>query len=163
MSAWQLLIFRPVPFSKADFVYSPVVLVVDNSTEMLEFLRCYLSRHGLHVLSATSGQECLELVRTHPVDIVVLGVVMPGMDGFQTCAALKAMSNAREIPVLFLTAKGDKETHLAGIKLGICELLAKPIRGQDLLERIHTQLAVRRWEQELDGISVMTLNDEMRL
>jgi DNA-binding response OmpR family regulator len=152
-----------MPFAKLDSVSSPVILVVDNSVEMVEFLRCYLSRHGLHVLSATNGQECLETVRTHPVDIVVLDVVMPGMDGFQTCAALKAMSDAQEIPVLFLTAKDDNETRLAGIKLGICEFLTKPVRGHDLLECIRTQLAVRRWEQELDGISAMTFHDEMRL
>jgi DNA-binding response OmpR family regulator len=85
------------------------------------------------------------------------------MDGLQTCAALKAASDTHEIPVLFLTARDDNQTRLAGIKLGICEFLTKPIRGQDLLERIRTQLAVRRWAQELDGISGMSFNDEMRI
>lgn len=150
-------------FQKDDFVSSPVVLVVDNSLEMVEFLQCYLSRHGMRVLSATSGQECLDLVRRHQVDLIVLDVVMPGMDGFQTCAALKAMSDTQGLPILFLTAKDDNQTRLAGIKLGICEFLTKPIRGQELLERIRTQLTVRRWEQELDGISSLALNDEMRL
>lgn len=152
-----------MPFSKDDFVFSSTVLVVDNSVEMVEFLQCYLSRHGMHVLSATSGQECLELVRRYQVDLIILDVVMPGMDGFQTCAALKAMSDTQGIPILFLTAKDDTQTRLTGIKLGICEFLTKPIRGQELLERIRTQLAVRRWEQELDGISIRSLPDEMRL
>jgi DNA-binding response OmpR family regulator len=152
-----------MPFSKTDFVSSPVVLVVDDNPDMVEFLRCYLSRQGMRVLSAHSGQECLQIARQQPVDLVVLDVMMPGMDGFQTCQALKSMPDTCEIPILFLTARDDNQARLAGIRLGISEFLTKPIRGQELLERIRTQLAVRRWEQELDGISSIALNDEMRL
>lgn len=130
---------------------------------MVEFLRLYLSWHGMQVLPAYSGRECLDLARRHPVDIVVLDVLMPGMDGFETCAALKAAPVTRGLPILFLTAKDDNQTRLAGIKLGICEFLTKPIRGQELLQRIRTQLAVRRWEQELDGISGGAVHDEMQM
>lgn len=146
-----------------DSVPSPTVLVVDDNAEMVEFLTLYLSRHGMHVLSAYSGKQCLELASQHRVDIVVLDVMMPELSGVETCRALKAMPATQTLPVLFLTAKDDKNTRLAGIKEGICEFLTKPIRGRELLERISLQLTVREWERELDKISSFASADELQI
>jgi DNA-binding response OmpR family regulator len=147
----------------SDFVSSPTVLVVDDNAEMVEFLKLYLSHHGMQVLSAYSGKQCLELVTQHKVDIVVLDVMMPEMSGIETCQALKAMPATRAIPVLLLTAKDDKDIRIAGIKSGICEFLTKPIRGRELLERISLQLTVRQWEQKLDRLSELPPADELQV
>lgn len=146
--------------SPSDFVTSPTILVVDDNAEMVEFLNLYLSHHGMQVLSAYSGKQCLELASQRQVDIVVLDVMMAEMSGIETCQALKAMPATREIPVLLLTAKDDKDTRLAGIKSGICEFLTKPIRGRELLERISLQLTVRKWEKKLDQLSECPSADE---
>jgi len=146
-----------------DSVSSPTVLVVDDNAEMVEFLNLYLSQHGLRVLPAYSGGECLEIANREFIDLIVLDVMMPGMNGIETCRALKALPMTRQIPVLFLTAKDDRNTRLAGIELGISEFLAKPIRGRELLERIQTQLAVRQWEHELDVYSEAPSFDELRI
>lgn len=147
----------------SDSVSLPTILVVDDNAEMVEFLNIYLSRHGMRVLPAYSGKQCLELVSQHRVDIVVLDVMMPEMSGIETCQALKAMPATRAIPVLLLTAKDDKDTRLAGIKSGICEFLTKPIRGRELLERITLQLTVRQWEQQLDQLTEESPADELQV
>lgn len=146
-----------------DSVSFPTVLVVDDNAEMVEFLSLYLSQHGLRVLPAYSGGQCLDIASQELVDLVVLDVMMPGMNGIETCKALKALPTLRSIPVFFLTAKDDQNTRLAGIELGICEFLTKPIRGRELLERIQTQLAVRHWERELDAQSVSASLEELRI
>ncbi len=150
---------RFLPYS----VSSPTVLVADDNTEMVEFLRTYLSRQGMRVLTAYSGPQCLEIARQWAVDVIVLDVVMPGMDGIETCVALKALPTTREDPVLLLTAKADNATRLAGIRAGICEFLTKPIRGKVLLECIRTQLKVRQWERRLDELSHAVFPDELQV
>jgi len=146
-----------------DFVSLPTILVVDDNAEMVEFLTLYLSRNGLRVLPAYSGRQCLELASQEAIDLIVLDVMMPEMSGIETCRALKALPMTREIPILFLTAKDDNATRLAGIKSGICEFLTKPIRGPELLERIRLQLTVRGWEQALDHLSEVPSVDEVQV
>jgi DNA-binding response OmpR family regulator len=162
-SAWLLLFPEYMGIVRSDSVSSPTILVVDDNAEMVEFLNIYLSRHGMRVLSAYSGRQCLELASRQLIDVVVLDVMMPEMSGLEICRTLKALPATRDIPVLFLTAKDDSDTRLAGIKLGICEFLTKPIRGRELLERIHLQLAVRQWERELDQLSRGTAVDELQM
>ena len=162
-SARQLLIVGAMSVHISDSVSFPTVLVVDDNAEMVEFLNLYLSQHGLRVLSAYSGRQCLEIASRELIDLIVLDVMMPGMNGIETCQALKELPMLRQIPILFLTAKDDRNTRLAGIDLGISEFLPKPIRGRELLERIQTQLAVRQWERELDSHSGTTSLDEMRV
>lgn len=146
-----------------DSVSSPAVLVVDDNAEMVEFLHLYLSRHGMRVFLAYSGQQCIEIAHQQPLDIIVLDVMMPGLSGLETCAALKASPHTAAIPVLLLTAKDDNDTRLKGIRLGICEFLTKPIRGKELLTRIRTQFAMRQWEHQLDEISGTVLLDEVQM
>ena len=144
-------------------VSSTTILVVDDNAEMVEFLRIYLSRHGMRVLLAYDGRQCLEMVRREPIDIIVLDVMMPGMDGITTCTALKSLPEASDIPVLLLTAKDDNTTRLAGIEAGICEFLTKPVRGKILLDYIRSQLAVRQWERKLDQLSDDAFSDEIQM
>jgi DNA-binding response OmpR family regulator len=117
----------------------------------VEILTRLLSRHGLHALHAYSGRECLDIVRNHVVDVIVLDVMMPGMDGLEVCKALKAM--ATPPPVILLTAKDDMATRAAGMSLGVSEFVVKPVNNRDLLARIQTQLSTRQWEREIDRTS----------
>jgi DNA-binding response OmpR family regulator len=141
----------------ADFVTAPTILVVDDNPDMVDLLTRYLKRQGMRVLPAFNGQQCLDQVRHNAVDVIVLDVMMPGMNGLEVCTALKAMPASRSTPVILLTAKDDIETRLAGIRLGVSEFLTKPVRGKDLLACIRTQIEVGRWlgelEQELESLS----------
>jgi DNA-binding response OmpR family regulator len=130
---------------------SATVLVVDDNKDMVEILTRLLSRHGLQALHAYSGQECLDIVRSHPVDVIVLDVMMPGMNGLEVCAALKELATSP--PVILLTAKDDMSTRAAGMALGVSEFVVKPVNNRDLLARIQTQLSTRQWEREIDRTS----------
>jgi DNA-binding response OmpR family regulator len=131
---------------------------VDDSPEMVELLARYFSTHGMTVISAHNGYQCLEQMKQKAVDVIVLDVMMPGMDGLEVCAALKASPATCTIPIILLTAKDDKETRLAGMRLGVSEFLTKPVRGRDLLARVQTQIRVRHWlgdlERELEGLAL---------
>src|SRR2546430_6237497 len=127
------------------------VLVVDDNKNTVDILTRLLVRHNLTVLRAYNGPKCLETVRTYPVDVLLLDVMMPGMDGLAVCAELQQIAPA--LPVILVTAKDDMTTRAAGMALGVSEFVVKPVNHADLLARIQTQLAVRRWEQEADRVS----------
>jgi DNA-binding response OmpR family regulator len=126
------------------------VLVVDDNKQTVDILTHVLVRHERRVLQAYNGPECLETVRTQPVDVVLLDVMMPGMDGLAVCAELKRIAPA--LPIILVTAKDDMTTRAAGIALGVSEFVAKPVNHADLLARIQTQLSVRRLEQEAERV-----------
>jgi DNA-binding response OmpR family regulator len=124
------------------------VLVVDDNKDTVDILTRLLLRRGMTVLRAYTGSECLETVRSHPVDVILLDVMMPGMDGLEVCGELKRLSPA--LPIILVTAKDDMTTRAAGMALGVSEFVVKPVNHADLLARIQTQLSVRRLEQEAD-------------
>lgn len=128
----------------------PTVLVVDDDPQVVDTLTRFLARHGMATRAAYNGRECLEQVRQETVDIIVLDVVMPGMSGLEVCAALKDLSATRSIPIILLTARDDLETRLQAVRLGVSELVLKPVRGKDLLALIHTHLEVSRKARETE-------------
>ena len=132
-------------------VSQATVLVVDDNRDTVDILTLLLVRHNLTVLRAYNGPGCLETVRTYPVDVLLLDVMMPGMDGLAVCAELKRI--APTLPIILVTAKDDMTTRAAGMALGVSEFVVKPVNHADLLARIQTQLSVRRWEQEADRVS----------
>jgi DNA-binding response OmpR family regulator len=127
------------------------VLVVDDNHDVVDILTRLLTRHGLTAVGAYSGKECLTVVRSRPVDVIVLDVMMPEMDGLEVCQELKQMSSS--IPVILLTAKDDMATRAAGMELGVSEFVVKPINNRDLLARIQTQIDTRQWERDIDRTS----------
>jgi DNA-binding response OmpR family regulator len=131
-------------------ITSPTVLVVDDSPDLVEVLSLFLTRQGMTVLCAYDGRECLEKVREHAVDVIILDIMMPGMDGLEVCAALQEMPSSRSVPIVLLTAKDDIKTRLAGVELGVSEFVVKPVRGKDLLARVQTQIEVSRNLRALD-------------
>jgi DNA-binding response OmpR family regulator len=94
-----------------------VLLVIDDTKDMVDSLTRFLLRHGMTVLQAYNGAECLETVRSHTVDVVLLDVAMPGMDGLAVCAELKQISPA--LPIIFMTTRAamDLPKGAAGIDL----------------------------------------------
>jgi len=130
---------------------SATVLVVDDNKDAVDIISRLLAQHGLNALRAYSGQECLELVRSCIVDVIVLDVMMPGMDGLEVCRHLKQVAPA--LPIILLTAKDDMATRAAGMSLGVSEFVVKPVNNRDLIARIKTQLSTRQWEREIDQTS----------
>ena len=107
-----------------------------------------LSKHGLSVIGASNGSECLDIVRSQPVDLIILDVMMPVMDGLEVCHQLKKLNAA--IPIILLTARDDMTTRAAAMDLGVSEFVAKPVNNQDLLNRVRMQLRNLEWNKTAD-------------
>ena len=132
------------------------ILVVDDNVEVVDILTYLLKRSGLTVFPAYSGDECLEIVRTQPIDVVILDVMMPKKDGLAVCEELKQISPT--LPVILLTARDDMQTRSKGMALGVSEFVVKPVNNRDLLARVQTQIHAREWEREIDQTSATIAN-----
>jgi DNA-binding response OmpR family regulator len=126
----------------------PTILVVDDNKGVLEFLLLLLSKHGLSAIGTSSGSQCLDIVNSQNVDLVILDVMMPVMDGLEVCRQLKRVKAA--MPIILLTARDDMMTRAAAMDLGVSEFVAKPVNNQDLLNRIRVQLRNLIWDKTAD-------------
>lgn len=127
------------------------ILIVDDDPNTVEILRRWLDREGYAVASADNGPACLDTLGREAVDVIVLDVMMPGMDGLQVCEQLRANAAWRSIPVVLLTAKDDMETRSRGMVLGVSEYLTKPVNKVDLLARLRSQLHSRELGRRLEA------------
>ncbi len=117
------------------------ILVADDNDEMRETLSRIFSFYQFEVVTAANGQEALELAQqTHP-DLIIMDGMMPVMDGFEACKALKSKSETRDIPIIFLTAKyTDPEHRITGLELGCDDYMLKPFNSKELVTRAKTIL-----------------------
>ena len=132
-----------------ETIKGAIVLIVDDSPTNLSVLFKYLSEMGLKVLVAQSGESALEQITYERPDIILLDVLMPDMDGFETCRRLKAHESTREIPVIFMTALSDKENIVAAFEVGAVDYIPKPFHQEEVLARLATHLTLQRQRMEL--------------
>ncbi len=127
----------------------PVVLVVDDDLTMRMLVRASLERAGFKVEELTDGNQVLSsLSRIHP-DVILLDVMMPGMDGFATCAALRQLSEGKQIPVMMMTGLQDLESINRAYEMGATDFITKPINLAILPHRIHY---LHRANQAFEGV-----------
>lgn len=127
-----------------------VVLVVDDNRDAVEILTLLLRAQNFRTVAAYGGAECLEIARSQPIDLILLDVSMPEMDGLTVCEELQKEERTRSIPVILVTARDDHETRVAGMKLGVSEFLSKPFNKAELLERVRGQLIARALARQMD-------------
>ncbi len=124
------------------------ILIVDDQTNSIEVLRGILSSY--ETVHATIGEQALEMVRSDAApDLILLDVMMPGMDGFEVCRRLKADEKTRDIPIIFLTARGEAEDEVRGLELGAVDYINKPFQTAVVRARVHTHLSLRMAYLEL--------------
>jgi two-component system KDP operon response regulator KdpE len=114
-----------------------LILVVDDEPKMIRFVRMNLELEGYQVAEGSNGMEALEKVRDELPDLVLLDVMMPEMDGFETLARLREIST---VPVIMLTVKGDEEDRIRGLELGADDYVTKPFSPRELASRIRAVL-----------------------
>ncbi len=124
------------------------LLLVDDSPAMIQLLARMLAGTG-RLRFATSGLAALEQLRLAPADLVLLDAEMPGMSGFEVCAAMKADPALADVPVIFVTSHSGTEFELQGLDAGAVDFIAKPVSEPLLLARVRTQLRVKRLTDEL--------------
>jgi phosphoserine phosphatase RsbU/P len=125
------------------------VLLVDDNLSNLKLLLGVLQGQGLAVSVARSGTETLERLLHLTPDLILLDVLMPGLNGFDTCRCIKAQSAYRDIPILFMTALTDIDSKLQGFAAGGVDYVTKPFETSEVLARVHTHLTMRRLHQRL--------------
>ncbi|MGC6456374.1 MAG: response regulator [Coraliomargaritaceae bacterium] len=126
----------------------PRILVVDDQPINVKLLQRKLERHELNVLVATNGLECIQIVRDQAPDLILLDVMMPEMDGIETCRRLKADPNTATIPVLFVSARTSKENKLEGLQAGAVDYITKPIDLEETLARVRTHLRLQEMHRQ---------------
>jgi sigma-B regulation protein RsbU (phosphoserine phosphatase) len=125
------------------------ILVVDDSPINLQVLVRTLDGTSYRILAATSGKSALDIAQRIRPDLILLDVMMPGMDGFEVCRAIKGNDATRDIVIIFLSALGEVEDKVAGLQLGAVDYITKPIQAEEVLARVSNHLNVQRLQRQL--------------
>jgi two-component system phosphate regulon response regulator PhoB len=134
------------------------ILVVDDEEDILELVRHHLKREGYAVQCADSGEKALTAARSGPVDLIVLDLMLPGIDGLEVTRQLKNAPQTKHIPILMLTAKGEESDVVTGLELGADDYVTKPFSPRILIAR--TRAIMRRGSREtIDETAVIRVHD----
>lgn len=125
------------------------ILIVDDTPNNIKILMDVLNNVGYEVSVAKSGEIALEKLPFIQPDLILLDVMMPGIDGFETCRRLKADKSTKNIPVIFMTALSDSVNKLAGLQMGAVDYITKPIEIEEVLARINIHLELKNTQQAL--------------
>ena len=123
--------------------YKPMVMIIDDMVKNLQVLAAALFNEGYEINMAESAKTALESLETTRPDIILLDVNMPEMDGFELCRILKTKPATKDIPIIFVTAKNDKEELLKGFEAGAVDYVTKPFDIKELLVRLKTHLDLK--------------------
>jgi DNA-binding response OmpR family regulator len=140
-----------------------IILAVDDKPENLSLLFDLLDGKGYEVLVSQNGESAVERAQATQPDLILLDVMMPGIDGFETCRRLKAMRATQTIPVIFMTAVTDTDEKLKGFELGAVDYITKPIQAKEVLARVHTHLTIQRLQQEMKAALQREAEQKRRL
>lgn len=121
---------------------SRLILVVDDEPRMIRFIRMNLELEGYQVVEAKNGLQALDQVRQHLPDLVIMDVMMPEMDGFETLRMLREIST---VPVILLTVKSEEEDRIHGLELGADDYITKPFSPRELNSRVNAVLRRAEW------------------
>jgi len=133
-----------------DFPEDSSILVVDDTTTNLGIVFNILTNIGFNVTTENNGESAIKQVEYNPPDLILLDVVMPGIDGFETCKRLKKNSATCDIPVIFMTADSDTDSKVKGLNIGAVDYITKPFHEEELLARIKTHLQLRNLTKNLE-------------
>ena len=116
------------------------VLLVDDEEDILDLLRYNLEREGIQVNTATNGRDALKLAKSERPDLVVLDIMMPGMDGVEVCNELRRTPGLEETLIVFLTARTEDYSHIAGYEAGGDDYINKPVRPKVFVNKVQALL-----------------------
>ena len=135
------------------------ILVVEDEEDILELVRYNLSREGYQVICVTSGEEVLKKTGSEALDLIVLDLMLPGIDGLEVTKILKIDSKTQDIPIVMLTAKGDEADIVTGLELGADDYITKPFSPRILIARIRAILRRKTTNASMDDTSVIQIHE----
>ena len=116
------------------------ILIVDDEEDILEFLSYNLNKEGYQVFTATDGNTAITLAKKELPHLILLDVMMPGIDGIETCRELRSLPGLQDVIIAFLTARSEDYSHIAGFDAGADDYINKPIKPRVLVSRIQALL-----------------------
>ncbi|MDY6939288.1 MAG: response regulator [Cyanobacteriota bacterium] len=125
------------------------ILIVDDNPTNLEVLSGVMANSGWEILVALDGESAIEQIEYAQPDLVILDVMMPGIDGFETCYRIKSNAELSDIPIIFMTALSDIKDKVKGFSLGAIDYITKPFQTEEVLARVKTHLKIRELTQQL--------------
>jgi signal transduction histidine kinase len=131
------------------FAPSETVLVVDDNAHNRALAEAHLAAAGYRVELAEGGEQALNMIAERAPDLVLLDVVMPRMDGFETCARIRKLKRSGDVPIVFLTALTDMSSHQRAMDSGVDDFLTKPINRTELLLRVRSLLRIKKLNDDL--------------
>ncbi len=133
------------------------ILIVDDEQDLLDMIEYNLRQQDYDVLTADNGQLGIQIAIENKPNLVLLDVMMPGMDGIEVCDRMKEDTDLRQIPIIFLTARGDEKTEIEGLNKGADDYITKPISTSKLLSRIKAVL--RRYAENQEELQQVKVHD----
>jgi DNA-binding response OmpR family regulator len=137
--------------SKSDAPDIPIILLVDDNAINLQMLHQTLAGQNYKLLSARSGEDALRIAQKAVPDLILLDIMMPGIDGYETCTRLKADEATRNAVIIFLTALQDTREKVRGLSLGAVDFITKPFDPDEVVARVSRQLEVHFKQKRLLG------------
>lgn len=134
------------------------ILAVDDEEDILELVRFNLAREGFEVITAETGEKALKLSRTEAIDLIILDLMLPGMDGLEVTRRLKADEKHRHVPIIMLSAKGEEADIVTGLELGADDYVPKPFSPRILVARTKAVLRRKR-EPAGEQQSILRIHD----
>ena len=126
-----------------------IILIVDDMPDNLDVLVSYLEYHQYEIIVANSGEEAIQRIESHMPDIILMDIIMPGMNGVDTCRLIKTNIQTKDIPIIFMTALSDMVDKIKGFEAGGVDYITKPFHLDELLARVKTHLTIKNMQQEL--------------
>ncbi|MEK0179597.1 MAG: hybrid sensor histidine kinase/response regulator [Oscillatoriales cyanobacterium] len=127
-----------------------IILIVDDNQTNLDVLFELLRNYGFKVLVAQDGESAIEQIEYIHPDLILLDIMMPGIDGFETCRRLKADPPTQDIPIIFMSALSDTLDKVKGFQTGAVDYITKPFQHEEVLSRIETHLTIRSLQKKLE-------------
>lgn len=134
------------------------ILLVDDEPDILEFLSYNLKKEGYTTYTALNGKQALEIARKHAPNLIILDVMMPEIDGIETCRELRSIDGLSDVLIAFLTARGEDYSQIAGFDAGADDYITKPIKPRVFVSRIKALLR-RVGETTEEKVAIMELGD----
>ena len=116
------------------------ILIVDDEPDILELIAYNLNKEGYLYITASNGLEAIQMAKKHLPDLILLDIMMPKLDGIETCRQLRAMPEFKNTYMVFLTARSEEYSEISGFNVGADDYIAKPIKPRALISRINAIL-----------------------
>lgn len=133
------------------------ILLVDDEVDILEFIGYNLEKEGYRIVKAENGRTAITMAKKYTPDLILLDLMMPELDGIETCELIRAEKSLKDVLIVFLTARNEDYSQIAGYNAGADDYIAKPVKPKVLTSKV--QALLRRLEKQEDIPSIIKIND----